>query len=320
MLFKILFFIPGLFLSFALNTLDRLLNTFFGPSFESSLASVEVGEPTKNSSKARRHPKIGESGKLLASVFEDVTTASELFTKAVQENSNQNCLGWREVKKIHKEIRTLDDGRKKEWLIPEFGDLKYLTYAEVGQRVKEIGSGLVKFANLKPSDFVGIFEDTRAEWLMAAHAVFQQALTLVTVYASLGEEALIACINETKLKVLVVNGKQVNRLISLRDKMPNLEYLVYTDKITGEPPKGDHKIKIISFEELRQLGAKNIVEPKVKPKPKDLALIMYTSGTTGKQNLCNYLFFFRYAKGCYDFTWKYCCWSCICIKYWTCGN
>ena len=32
--------------------------------------------------------------------------------------------------------------------------------------------------------------ETRSEWLMAAHAAFRAGLTVVTVYASLGEEAV----------------------------------------------------------------------------------------------------------------------------------
>ena len=39
-------------------------------------------------------------------------------------------------------------------------------------------------------------------------------------------------------------------------------------------------LNILSFEELRQLGHDNPVDP-VPPKPEDLCCIMYTSGSTG---------------------------------------
>lgn len=39
-------------------------------------------------------------------------------------------------------------------------------------------------------------------------------------------------------------------------------------------------LNILSFEELRQLGQANPVDP-VPPEPEDLCCIMYTSGSTG---------------------------------------
>lgn len=39
-------------------------------------------------------------------------------------------------------------------------------------------------------------------------------------------------------------------------------------------------LTILSFEELRQLGQDNPVDP-VPPEPEDLCCIMYTSGSTG---------------------------------------
>ena len=43
---------------------------------------------------------------------------------------------------------------------------------------------------LKKGDKVAIYMETRAEWFILAHAAFRAGLTVVTVYASLGEEAV----------------------------------------------------------------------------------------------------------------------------------
>lgn len=117
-------------------------------------------------------------------------------------------------------------------------------------------------------------------------ACFQHGFPVVTLYANLGEEALIHAIQETEVTCMLVNGKSVSKVLSFSSKFPKLRYLIYTDdlsrnvQITYAKPS-QHSIKLISYDDVCTLGKLYPKEPAPKPSKDDLALIMYTSGSTG---------------------------------------
>lgn len=56
-------------------------------------------------------------------------------------------------------------------------------------------SGLVQIGH-KSEERVAIFADTREEWFIALQGCFRRNVTVVTIYSSLGEEALCHSLNE----------------------------------------------------------------------------------------------------------------------------
>jgi long-chain acyl-CoA synthetase len=65
--------------------------------------------------------------------------------------------------------------------------------------------------------------ETCAEWNMSAHAMFTQNLVVMTVYANLGEEALIHGLNEAEITHMITSGDLpqivLSRLIAIRLNM-----------------------------------------------------------------------------------------------------
>ena len=72
------------------------------------------------------------------------------------------------------------------------------TYEDFGRHVAQIGSGLVAVGCVPTKTKIGIFCNTRKEWLQMAHGAFSQSLAVATVYANLGEEGLIFAIKEVR--------------------------------------------------------------------------------------------------------------------------
>ena len=71
-------------------------------------------------------------------------------------------------------------------------------------RIDDIGRGLLSLG-LKKGDRILIYSETRPEWLLTAFAAFRHGLTLVTLYSTLGEEAVKHGINESQVKIIITS-------------------------------------------------------------------------------------------------------------------
>lgn len=91
------------------------------------------------------------------------------------------------------------------------GDYRFQTYRETFERIDAIGRGLLSIG-LKKGDRILIFAETRAEWLLTALAAFRHGLTVVTLYATLGEEAVKHGINESEVPLIVTSHDLLTKL------------------------------------------------------------------------------------------------------------
>ena len=79
---------------------------------------------------------------------------------------------------------------------------------------------------LKPKGKVILFAETRAEWLIAANGFMKQNLILVTLYATLGEDALIHGINETQVTCIVTSHDLLPKFKNILPCTPLVTMLV----------------------------------------------------------------------------------------------
>ena len=87
----------------------------------------------------------------------------------------------------------------------DMGEYTWLTYTQMDETAHQFGCGLRALGNL-PQQNVIIFAETRAEWLLSAIGLFKQNFPLCTLYATLGDEAIIHGINETEVIVCSIIG------------------------------------------------------------------------------------------------------------------
>jgi len=124
--------------------------------------------------------------------WEGIFTLAELFEQSCKLYAHMPLHGTRKL--ISRETEVASDGRSFEKL--HLGQYEWRSYIEAFKAVCNFSSGLVQIGHQK-DERVAIFADTRAEWQVALQACFRQNITVVTIYASLGEGALCHSLNET---------------------------------------------------------------------------------------------------------------------------
>uniref|UniRef100_A0ACD5XZ66 Uncharacterized protein n=1 Tax=Avena sativa TaxID=4498 RepID=A0ACD5XZ66_AVESA len=210
--------------------------------------------------------------------WEGVTTLAELFEHACKEYVYMPLLGTRKL--ISREIESSPDGRSFEKL--HLGEYEWKCYAEAFKSVSNFSSGLIQLGHQK-DERVAIFAETRAEWQIALQACFRQNISVVTIYASLGEEALCHSLNETEVTT-VVCGQEFKKLIDIGWQLDSVKRVIYVNEegISAQVSlaKNSTSWTVASFEEVCKLGIEAPIDANM-PLPSDVAVIMYTSGSTG---------------------------------------
>ena len=124
-------------------------------------------------------------------------------------------------------------------------------------------------------------------WQLMSHACTAIATPVATAYDTLGEAGLTHSLNEPECVGVFTNAELLPRLARVIKNTPSVRLVVYDDKAEStllEKIRGDgNKVQVVSLDELRKTGttrSDDILDNR-RPKRDDLALIMYTSGSTG---------------------------------------
>ncbi|XP_034969579.2 long-chain-fatty-acid--CoA ligase 4 isoform X1 [Zootoca vivipara] len=207
-------------------------------------------------------------------------TLDKLFDRAVAKFGKKDCLGTREILSEENEIQPHGKVFKKLIL----GNYRWLSYEETNQKLNNFGSGLVALG-LKPKSTVAIFCETRTEWMIAAQTCFRYSFPLVTLYATLGEDAVTYGLNESGASYLITSTDLLEgKLKNVLSEIPCLRHIIYVDKKTINKSDYPETLEILSMQAVEELGAKseNLNISPSRPTATDMALVMYTSGSTGK--------------------------------------
>ena len=152
-------------------------------------------------------------------------------------------------------------------------------------------------------DRIALFAETRAEWLTAASAIWQQEAVLCTVYTTLNDDGIVHTMNETEVPIVFTTSDLYPRIIKLLSKCPKIESIVVMeDQIEPIEINTSVNAKTISFKSLIEDDDNSEDSPTPTANPDDIAMIMYTSGSTGipkgvelsHRNLMNFMTGFSY--------------------------
>ncbi|KAF3445286.1 hypothetical protein FNV43_RR14981 [Rhamnella rubrinervis] len=235
--------------------------------------SVEVGG---EAGYAVRNARFTE---LIEVPWKGATTMAALFEQSCKKHSQNRFLGTRKL--INREFVTASDGRRFEKL--HLGDYEWENYGEVFNRACNFASGLVQLGHNMDTR-AALFSETRAEWLIAFQGCFRQNITVVTIYASLGEDALVHSLNETSVSTLICDAKQLKKVAAISSSLKTIENVIYFED-DGSPIDTNFSAsmsswKVAAFSEVEKLGKKTPVQPSL-PSKDGVAVVMYTSGSTG---------------------------------------
>ena len=133
----------------------------------------------------------------------------------------------REILSIDDDVQANGKVFKKFSLSPDYD---WVTYEEALKRIRHISDGLLA-VGLKSNDNIVLFAETRPEWLYSALACFRVKIAVVTLYSTLGIDALAFGVNQTSSFYLITSGEQLPKIQSILHNCPHLKHvLVISDK------------------------------------------------------------------------------------------
>lgn len=107
----------------------------------------------------------------------------------------------------------------------QLGDFQWRTFTQTDSEAESFGRGLRELG-VKSRENVVVFAETRAEWLIAANGCMKQNMPIVTLYATLGDDALIHGINETEVSCVITSQDLLPKFKNILPCTPTVTLLV----------------------------------------------------------------------------------------------
>ena len=167
----------------------------------------------------------------------------------------------------------------------EFGVWQSFTWREYHQHVRDFSLGL-QALGMQRGDKVAIIGDNRPEWVFSELAAQAAGGASVGLYqdSNLNEVAYVIDHCDATF-VVAEDQEQVDKIMDMVDKLPKVRHVVYTDP---RGLRGYRHPALVSFEAVeekgRELGGRRPDlwrESVSRGTAEDVAIICYTSGTTG---------------------------------------
>ncbi len=152
-----------------------------------------------------------------------------------------------------------------------------LTFAELNQQLQHFAAGL-QALGVQPGDRIAIVADNSPRWLIADQgSLMAGAVNVVRSSQADAQELAYILEHSGSTGLLVENLKTLRKLKPFLDALP----LKFVGLMSDEEPEASESVKMLSFNQLFQQGADGNVK-KVSSSLDQLAVLMYTSGTTGR--------------------------------------
>ncbi|NPC98372.1 long-chain fatty acid--CoA ligase [Nocardioides sp. zg-DK7169] len=157
-----------------------------------------------------------------------------------------------------------------------------VTWRQTGEQVRELAAGLLSLG-LESEQRVGIASGTRFEWILADLAVMCAGGATTTVYPSTNADDVAYILSDSESRIVFAeDAEQLAKLQAHRADIPTVSKVVLFDG------QGDGDW-VITLAELAELGRRHLAEHPTAVEdvaksiaPDQLAMLMYTSGTTGR--------------------------------------
>ncbi len=167
-----------------------------------------------------------------------------------------------------------------------FGIWRSHSWDDYFTRAKHLGLGLVSLG-LERGEVVSILSEDSKEWMYTDMGVQSVGGICSGVYTTDSASQLEYLVNNSDSRFLFVeNDEQLDKFLQVRDKMPELTKVIVIDR---DGLHGFSDPQIMFIDELYEIGAAyDAANPGAfdaaidATKPDDTAILVYTSGTTGK--------------------------------------
>jgi long-chain acyl-CoA synthetase len=177
-----------------------------------------------------------------------ITNLVELFQQSVDRFAERRAFGWQ---------------RGRDW--------QFITYAELDAMVARARAALAQLG-IGRGDRVAIVTENRLEWVVLAHATFQRRAIFVPMSEAQHDGELKYILGDSGAKAcFVATGSVATRVAALREDLLDLHHVIPFEGGDGQ----------MSWAALLASAGQSLVSARM-PAPSDIAMLMYTSGTTGE--------------------------------------
>ena len=175
----------------------------------------------------------------------------------------------------------------KVWMRQKhMGIWKSWTWNQTADAVREISGGLMALG-LAPGECASILSNTTIEWVLCDLAVLACGGVSNGIYPTdAPSQVQYLCEDSATRLLFVENDEQLDKALEVRERLPLLRKIVVIDM---EGLRGLDDADVIGLNALRELGrgylqqhAGELERRSAACRPGDLAILVYTSGTTGK--------------------------------------
>jgi long-chain acyl-CoA synthetase len=160
------------------------------------------------------------------------------------------------------------------------------SWQQAAAAVREIAMGLAAL-QVQSGDTVAILSNTVLEWVLADLGVLCAGGVTNGIYPTdSAEQVEYLCSDSSTRLVFVEDEEQLDKIIEVRDRLPLLRWIVVFDT------EGLHHFadeQVLSLQQLRERGREfdrahpgEFDRRAASRGPSDLAILVYTSGTTGR--------------------------------------
>ena len=247
--------------------------------------------PDKNATLAKRVDESEAKSPYRSTMCADLirlegkdTNLYSRLAECVKAFFDMETMGVREIITIDDEVQPNGKVFKKYNLASSY---TWSTYEQTFARINNFSNGLLH-VGLKSDQNIVLFAETRPEWIMTAFACFRIKVPIVTLYSTLGIEALAFGINQTSAPFVVTSGEQLPKLAKIMKKIPNITHVVVFNDLFTEKNLAEFKktcplsVQVYTVDDVEKIGREGrTIEEFKSPVSDDLAIIMYTSGSTG---------------------------------------
>ena len=167
----------------------------------------------------------------------------------------------------------------------EFGIWNEISYLDFWNRCTYLASALMSYG-VNKGEKVAVHSENRPEWFISDLGIQAAGAVTVGLYPTNPKSEVEYLLGHSETVILFAEDQeQVDKALAVRENLPSLKLIVYFDK------KGMYKYDseyLVSFEEFLEIGKEKldlnigqITQTIDNIQDDDLALLVYTSGTTG---------------------------------------
>ena len=165
------------------------------------------------------------------------------------------------------------------------GIWRAISWHQYGERVRQTGLGLVALG-MRPKDVVSVIADNGPEWLYTDLGTLSVGGVTNGIYTTDSPRQVEYIVNDSGTRFFFAGDEeQLDKILEVRARCPQLVKIIVYDM---EGLHGFQDPQVMAFDELLEMGARydrehpDAWEPMVQiAQPEDLAILVYTSGTTG---------------------------------------